>query len=327
MNCLIGKILASSEHVNIYNLDEPSDVFFDEPTTDLITLLGWPTNDNTWDPPDESGVILDVWDNPILAQLSTKHPDRIQFVSFGPNGIDDHEVADDLVFSIEFDDYDMQWPTYPKNSIVELLTTTPAVLVLVLLVNYPIVMNLFSKGFTWRSIKDGVLYQMSNLFILSLILLIYSFIDSSTLYHHSNVIDGIEFKVNINDGALLSSYSVNRMCKNNCLRCHPLTPCDHTSSLTQDMNTQFLGVHFDLLHISFGCDILKIGKMRLPFWMLMVISSPSLLYLYHFIRKLTRKSKGICINCGYNLTGNISGTCPECGSSVLPENALTDEKL
>ena len=29
-----------------------------------------------------------------------------------------------------------------------------------------------------------------------------------------------------------------------------------------------------------------------------------------------RISPGHCRNCGYNLTGNLSGTCPECGNSV-----------
>ena len=29
-----------------------------------------------------------------------------------------------------------------------------------------------------------------------------------------------------------------------------------------------------------------------------------------------RLKKGQCIQCGYNLTGNQSGTCPECGVKV-----------
>jgi hypothetical protein len=32
------------------------------------------------------------------------------------------------------------------------------------------------------------------------------------------------------------------------------------------------------------------------------------------IRK--RRAQGLCIHCGYDLTGNISGVCPECGESV-----------
>ena len=30
-----------------------------------------------------------------------------------------------------------------------------------------------------------------------------------------------------------------------------------------------------------------------------------------------RQSRGICVACGYNLTANISGTCPECGRKVM----------
>jgi hypothetical protein len=30
-----------------------------------------------------------------------------------------------------------------------------------------------------------------------------------------------------------------------------------------------------------------------------------------------RRSRGLCPSCGYDLTGNVSGTCPECGSSAL----------
>lgn len=29
-----------------------------------------------------------------------------------------------------------------------------------------------------------------------------------------------------------------------------------------------------------------------------------------------RARMGLCIKCGYNLTGNVSGRCPECGKEV-----------
>jgi predicted amidophosphoribosyltransferase len=29
-----------------------------------------------------------------------------------------------------------------------------------------------------------------------------------------------------------------------------------------------------------------------------------------------RRSRGLCSGCGYNLKGNTSGTCPECGAKV-----------
>ena len=33
-------------------------------------------------------------------------------------------------------------------------------------------------------------------------------------------------------------------------------------------------------------------------------------------RRMRRLQEGLCINCGYDLTGNVSGVCPECGAEV-----------
>lgn len=34
------------------------------------------------------------------------------------------------------------------------------------------------------------------------------------------------------------------------------------------------------------------------------------------IRRCRRRRMGLCIKCGYDLTGNVSGVCPECGEQV-----------
>ena len=39
------------------------------------------------------------------------------------------------------------------------------------------------------------------------------------------------------------------------------------------------------------------------------------------MRRWRRKRQGLCLDCGYNLTGNESGTCPECGKSIVQEGA------
>ena len=35
-------------------------------------------------------------------------------------------------------------------------------------------------------------------------------------------------------------------------------------------------------------------------------------------RKELRRERGLCPHCRYDLTGNVSGVCPECGSEVKP---------
>jgi ribosomal protein L37E len=37
-------------------------------------------------------------------------------------------------------------------------------------------------------------------------------------------------------------------------------------------------------------------------------------YMWSSIRARRRRSHGCCQRCGYNLTGNVSGVCPECGT-------------
>ena len=34
------------------------------------------------------------------------------------------------------------------------------------------------------------------------------------------------------------------------------------------------------------------------------------------LRRWRRRRKGSCLKCGYDLTGNVSGLCPECGKPV-----------
>jgi len=39
-------------------------------------------------------------------------------------------------------------------------------------------------------------------------------------------------------------------------------------------------------------------------------------------RRAGRRRKGLCTECGYDLTGNVSGKCPECGVHVKPKARL-----
>ncbi len=52
----------------------------------------------------------------------------------------------------------------------------------------------------------------------------------------------------------------------------------------------------------------------IPLWIpFLVFASPT---VYLFQRNRHHISPGHCQNCGYNLTGNVSGVCPECGERI-----------
>ena len=48
------------------------------------------------------------------------------------------------------------------------------------------------------------------------------------------------------------------------------------------------------------------------------------LYVEARHRGRRRRARGVlCLSCGYNLTGNVSGVCPECGAAIAaPGKAL-----
>lgn len=54
-----------------------------------------------------------------------------------------------------------------------------------------------------------------------------------------------------------------------------------------------------------------------PLWIPTVLFGASFWYVYvPYRRHMRRKRLGQCLSCGYDLTGNESGVCPECGTKV-----------
>lgn len=52
------------------------------------------------------------------------------------------------------------------------------------------------------------------------------------------------------------------------------------------------------------------------FWLLFLLFAtyPAVTYIRGPLRRYHRRKRGLCVRCGYNLTGNVSGVCPECGT-------------
>lgn len=63
------------------------------------------------------------------------------------------------------------------------------------------------------------------------------------------------------------------------------------------------------------------SNLHVPFWLLLIVlaAGPATsVYLLERLKVRRRRKRGLCVKCCYNLTGNISGVCPECGTEVNP---------
>jgi hypothetical protein len=52
-----------------------------------------------------------------------------------------------------------------------------------------------------------------------------------------------------------------------------------------------------------------------PLWMPLALTSAATAFAW---RRHLRPRPGLCPHCGYDLTGNSTGTCPECGTAASP---------
>ena len=55
------------------------------------------------------------------------------------------------------------------------------------------------------------------------------------------------------------------------------------------------------------------GVLRIPFWMILIPFAVPTAWLWW--RDSQPAPPGSCRKCGYDLTGNVSGVCPECGAA------------
>ena len=54
-----------------------------------------------------------------------------------------------------------------------------------------------------------------------------------------------------------------------------------------------------------------------PHWLPMILlGTAPLVAMWRGFRRFQRKETYRCLHCGYDLTGNVSGVCPECGSAI-----------
>ncbi|HEY8751848.1 MAG TPA: hypothetical protein VIM11_27955 [Tepidisphaeraceae bacterium] len=62
----------------------------------------------------------------------------------------------------------------------------------------------------------------------------------------------------------------------------------------------------------------RIVYVVLPLWPFLLVMIVPLLRFFRWVREpwIRRVEPGLCRCCSYDLTGNVSGVCPECGTAV-----------
>ena len=78
---------------------------------------------------------------------------------------------------------------------------------------------------------------------------------------------------------------------------------------------RFMGVRYVVHANSWGYRMVH-GRVSL--WVPAVLfgAYPAAVGARKLVRRWRRPPEGHCQTCGYNLTGNVSGVCPECGETV-----------
>ena len=84
-----------------------------------------------------------------------------------------------------------------------------------------------------------------------------------------------------------------------------------------DFETPLTGGEFYVEHPY----VLMRKRFLFPFALVVVACLIRPFYLRHSLRQQQRELRGDCLACGYDLTGNTSGVCPECGTAVTKESA------
>ena len=86
----------------------------------------------------------------------------------------------------------------------------------------------------------------------------------------------------------------------------------------------FLSFEYKVISAMLGAPY-QIGKawvrhrlLRFPAWIAILLSAtyPIIAFIRGPLRRRRRRKRGQCLSCGYNLTGNTSGVCPECATMV-----------
>lgn len=101
-------------------------------------------------------------------------------------------------------------------------------------------------------------------------------------------------------------------------RIHHAVDLQATLSRATDVGP-WAGFRYTVLVRNVGGGLTReIRILQIPLWLVTVLGLwyPVSLIMRGPCLRYVRRRRGRCLNCGYNLTGNESGVCPECGKPI-----------
>ncbi len=79
--------------------------------------------------------------------------------------------------------------------------------------------------------------------------------------------------------------------------------------------------------IDSGGQVVRVPRV-FPWWAWLIVVPCAFIVIYGVYVEFTRQrvTEGGCPNCHYDLTGNVSGVCPECGTPIKPDGQEITER-
>ena len=93
---------------------------------------------------------------------------------------------------------------------------------------------------------------------------------------------------------------------------------------SKDKNIQWPGWNYHYRVMQIENLYLQAHTLSISFIIPLVISVlsavyPTIAFIRGPLRRFRRRRKGLCVKCGYNLTGNTTGICSECGTTIISQ--------
>ncbi len=279
------------------------------PSSDPTERLRWDTE------------TLDPWGNAIWLKPHPKGEPWIRLVSFGPNGVYEDGQGDDVAYAMNYrqDEFEIVCPPGPRDTAVAMaIRHTPTWLALTVLLAVPAILLIRSPRLVWRDARIVFLWGAAVLAAAAGVACIISVAHPAgggpvrSGSRETNTLS-------LARGSLGFEHKSAKLCHFGCLDGLALGASGQFGPGTLSTVEHMCGpVWLRVRRWDWGSSSCVVAKCKLPLWLVFLLFAPwpAIAWLRGSHRRARRRALGLCERCGYNLTGNVSGVCPECGTPI-----------